>query len=225
MNLNEQYFLILRGPKRRILKAAGRYETADGAERAGNAQPKDYDVIRGDKLGETLNVEGLVALHNALCAERDKVATFDSADAAQRKFVHMYTMANGGDYDEPPAPGANQSTTEPSGSKENDMSEENQGNGTTEPKKKAAKKAKSKKAKAKKPAAKKAKGGARKATAASGPREGTIAAYCVERFAAGDDVATVAKAAAKKFPDSADVITNGYVSWHRWNAKKKGWLK
>jgi hypothetical protein len=70
MNMNERYFLVLRGPKRKLLKAAGCYETAEGADLAGQAQSKDYDVERGDKLHE-LGVEGLVTLFNAIAGRAE----------------------------------------------------------------------------------------------------------------------------------------------------------
>jgi hypothetical protein len=140
----------------------------------------------------------------------------------------MYDMANGGEYDTPPVM-TEQSTTAGEPAQENEtMETQTQAAEATEKKTRKAKgkKTPAKKIKAKAKVAKKA--GAKKTPAkkgdSSGPRPGTIAAFCVERFAAGDEVADVVKAAVKKFPDSK-ASEPGYVSWHRWNAKKKGWLK
>lgn len=66
-------------------------------------------------------------------------------------------------------------------------------------------------------------GAAKPKAKSEGPRPGTVAAFIVERLKAGKTVAEVAEEAGKKFPDTS-AGDPAYVSWHRWNAGKKGWL-
>lgn len=74
-------------------------------------------------------------------------------------------------------------------------------------KKKATKKAKATKAK-----------GPKKEAAARAPREGTVAEAVREAIAAGGTNAEVAAKLSKKHPS----VTNKYVAWYRWKAKKDG---
>lgn len=53
-------------------------------------------------------------------------------------------------------------------------------------------------------------------------REGTITRYFQDRILAGDDNATVLKAAVKKFPKAS--IGKGYPSWYRSKLKSDGHL-